>query len=129
RFGRFGRARVAWRTSPLLSCVNNEALRRRSHVIKWVAGHQGQLCILRSMQYLNVMRIDDFGAIHSVSKDPAESRQGDYVVGLDFSHRTKESVAMCRDPDVSHRAWKSSALYMTGTDAKNARIRSFKNHH
>ena len=53
-------------------------LRCRSHVI---ARHQSQFRIFNSMQQLNIIRVDDFRAFHSVSKGPVRSRQGDHVVG------------------------------------------------
>jgi len=109
--------------------VDNETLRCRSHIIKRVARHQSQFRIFSPIQHLNIIRIDNFHAVHSVSEDPVKSRQGDHVIRTNLAHRPKESVAVSGDPDVSDCARKGSALNMAGSDAQSARIRSFQNDH
>src|SRR5437667_10683324 len=118
-----------WRRSALLSRVDNETLRCRSHVIKRIARHQCELRIFSSIQHLNIIRIDDFHAVHSISEDTVRSCQGDHVVGTNLAHRPKKSVAVGCDPNVSHCARKGSVWNMAGSDAQNARIGSFQNDH
>src|SRR5439155_10357963 len=114
---------------PLPSRVDNETLRCRPDVIKRIARHQCELRIFSSMQHLNIIRVDNFRAVHSVSKGPVKSRQRDQVIGTNLAHRPKKSVAVCCDPDVSDCARKGSAWNMAGSDAQNARIRAFQNDH
>src|SRR5438445_3313716 len=119
---------LGWR-SALLSRVDNETLRCRSHVIKRIARHQCELRIFSSIQHLNIIRIDDFHAVHSISEDTVRSCQGDHVVGTNLAHRPKKSVAVGCDPNLSHCARKGSVWNMAGSDAQNARIGSFQNDH
>src|SRR5207244_8543856 len=79
-----------WEASALLSRVDNETLRCRSHIIKRVARHQSQLRIFSPMQHLNIIRIDNFRAVHAVSEDTVRSCQGDHVVGTNLEYRSKK---------------------------------------
>jgi hypothetical protein len=64
---------LLWPRSSALARMNNESFWCGSNVVERITGDQRQLRIYGRAEHFNILRIDHFGAFHSIS---ADSRKG-----------------------------------------------------
>ena len=93
--------------------MHDEAARSVSDVLEREAGHDRQCMASVCLQNAHVGWFDDGERLDGVVKAARMRREIDTVVRLEVLERTKKSIAMSGDADVSRLAWQSRAGNVT----------------
>lgn len=107
--------------------MDNEPLRRRSHVEKRITRYQRQRPFTGPMQYVTIVRRHDFRAGYHIIVRPRGSRNHDMVVRLDEPQRPETCIAMGGDSGIAMMPWERSVRDVPGPFVERLTLRSLDN--